>query len=287
MDKKNYGLLIKQLRTERKWTQYELAEGVCSQATISKIEKGLLVPDAEILMGLAKKFDTKVSLLLGETEELPPFHKEVLRLLSLYRYEALKHLLDKHNYLDQDPLTMIPHQLWLLAILTSQLDQNHELALTYLDRIDQQATSQLSDDFKLSILSSRSGIHSHLHQYDQELHYLNQCKTIIEESKQTISHRHIIRTYFALARLHNILNQLPEAIYYAQKNINIIIEKDSLLTLDDTYLTLARIYLKTQQLDKTLTHIQMAETIANLKHNTTLLPYIERTKVEILTQKTD
>jgi len=61
---------LKQLRKSKGLTQEELALqlGVVRQ-TILKWEKGLSVPDSEMLIEIAERFDVPVSTLLGDTVE--------------------------------------------------------------------------------------------------------------------------------------------------------------------------------------------------------------------------
>lgn len=59
---------VKILRTQKGLSQEELADRLhVVRQTISKWEKGLSVPDAELLIRLAEIFETSVSELLGET----------------------------------------------------------------------------------------------------------------------------------------------------------------------------------------------------------------------------
>ncbi|WP_153056007.1 helix-turn-helix transcriptional regulator, partial [Streptococcus suis] len=45
---------LKNRRKELGWSQKELAEGVCDQGQISRIEKGTYMPGADLLHALAK-----------------------------------------------------------------------------------------------------------------------------------------------------------------------------------------------------------------------------------------
>ena len=59
---------IKSLRKNKGFTQDELASRLnVVRQTVSKWEKGLSVPDAEMLQKIAEVFDTDVRCLLGET----------------------------------------------------------------------------------------------------------------------------------------------------------------------------------------------------------------------------
>ncbi len=61
---------LKNLRKEKGLTQEELAERLhIVRQTVSKWEKGLSVPDADLLIRIAEIFETSVSTLLGDTVE--------------------------------------------------------------------------------------------------------------------------------------------------------------------------------------------------------------------------
>ncbi len=63
---------LQRLRKSRGLTQQELAEKLnVVRQTVSKWEKGLSVPDSELLVEIANYFEVPVSTLLGETVELP------------------------------------------------------------------------------------------------------------------------------------------------------------------------------------------------------------------------
>ena len=63
-----FGENLKAMRKAKGYTQEELAIKInVVRQTVSKWEKGLSVPDADMLSQIAEVLDTKVSVLLGET----------------------------------------------------------------------------------------------------------------------------------------------------------------------------------------------------------------------------
>lgn len=61
---------LKNLRKQKGLSQEELAERLhVVRQTVSKWEKGLSVPDADLLIRIAEIFETSVSVLLGDTIE--------------------------------------------------------------------------------------------------------------------------------------------------------------------------------------------------------------------------
>ena len=73
---------IKQLRKSKGLTQEELALQLnVVRQTISKWEKGLSVPDSEMLIEISERFDVQVSTLLGETIE-PTEKEDSIKIIS-------------------------------------------------------------------------------------------------------------------------------------------------------------------------------------------------------------
>lgn len=68
MDREKTGALIASARKERGLTQKELAAQLhVSDRAVSKWERGLSVPDSDLLIALSEALETPVSTLLGET----------------------------------------------------------------------------------------------------------------------------------------------------------------------------------------------------------------------------
>ncbi|WFM80874.1 helix-turn-helix domain-containing protein [Streptococcus ruminicola] len=88
---------IKNRRKELKMSQKELADGICKQGQISRLENGEYTPGSELLYQLAKKlnvsmdyfFDEHIS---DESVELIEFKKISKNLINHRNYESLKYI---------------------------------------------------------------------------------------------------------------------------------------------------------------------------------------------------
>ncbi len=86
---------IKNLRKAKGMSQEELAVKLnVVRQTVSKWEKGLSVPDAEMLIRIAEELDTTVNILLGESVEVCDTSE--IRALSA-KLELLNEQFAKHN----------------------------------------------------------------------------------------------------------------------------------------------------------------------------------------------
>ncbi|WP_051393821.1 helix-turn-helix domain-containing protein [Fructilactobacillus florum] len=91
-------------RKNRGLSQYELADGICSQSMISSIEKGHYVPNSILLAQLCNKLGISIhnAMLnnffeIGESRENT---KKIENLCNNHRYEELIEFMNKSNLLD-------------------------------------------------------------------------------------------------------------------------------------------------------------------------------------------
>lgn len=83
--RKKFGLRVREIRKQKKWTQKELAEKIDVRfPQLNKYEGGLHTPPMDKLIKLAEAFDTTVDYLLtGNRSEERPLHN--IRLLERFK----------------------------------------------------------------------------------------------------------------------------------------------------------------------------------------------------------
>lgn len=107
------GLALRRLRKKHNLTQKDLANGICSQAEISKIESGTHSPTVELLYALSRRLQVPMTLFLSEHSSL-----ETLRIID-------DELLTKFQNNDYEEIyTLSKKQIELI-------DSNSELAALY------------------------------------------------------------------------------------------------------------------------------------------------------------
>ncbi|WP_229677301.1 helix-turn-helix domain-containing protein [Psychrobacillus lasiicapitis] len=119
---KYLGLEISKLRTEMGMSQKELANNICTQSTISRIEAGEVYPAIDTLLKIALKLQVPVEYFI---EML--FHKDVLESERLIK--DIEFHLKEHNY--KKIISIIKHNkidsenIWLNLYLEYLLDIAH------------------------------------------------------------------------------------------------------------------------------------------------------------------
>ncbi|KSU50781.1 hypothetical protein AS033_05215 [Exiguobacterium indicum] len=94
MEIEAFGQHIKQLRVERNLTQTELARDVCSQAELSKIENGKIMPTIDIVQRLSQKLHTSTAHLFIDANETSLFHQFDRQLSDFSRRHRYDDMLD-------------------------------------------------------------------------------------------------------------------------------------------------------------------------------------------------
>ena len=88
---------LKNRRKELKMSQRELAEGICKQGQISRLENGEFTPGADFLYALSKKLKVSMDYFFNEQieeeiDELSEFKKLAQTFITNRNYESLKYI---------------------------------------------------------------------------------------------------------------------------------------------------------------------------------------------------
>ncbi|AXF57610.1 helix-turn-helix domain-containing protein [Salicibibacter kimchii] len=133
------GFNVRYYREMKGLTQKQLAEDICTQAQISKIEKGDIIPLSSTLYEIAKKLDLDVNYFfqMGEHERVDYIEelKNVIRQkIRDYDYEDVMETLQSHEY--EKFFTNVYLQqfrLWHLGICIYHLYGDYEKAMEYME----------------------------------------------------------------------------------------------------------------------------------------------------------
>ncbi|MCY7039971.1 helix-turn-helix domain-containing protein [Streptococcus sanguinis] len=140
--KQNISNLVKKYRKKRGMTQEKLAEGICTQAIISKIEKGQTNLSVDIFSELCKKLEisSKDILQILELDGIEEgdenvFIKEYRQLYYDRDYKSIKFFL-KHliNYEELSEVDKVYYE-WLTAVVVFYYDKDQEQGLNSLLKI--------------------------------------------------------------------------------------------------------------------------------------------------------
>jgi len=132
---------FKKRRKELKLSQKELAEGICEQSQISRIERGNYTPGADILYLLSKRMSVPMEYFFDDTlietqSDLTAFKNAVKIFLDNREYESLKYLYSvevrKHNRLSVEEKF---YMMWIDAMVKFYCDKQQKEAVTILEKM--------------------------------------------------------------------------------------------------------------------------------------------------------
>ncbi|MGX1262828.1 transcriptional regulator with XRE-family HTH domain [Rossellomorea marisflavi] len=135
------GKKISELRKEMTLTQGELAKGICTQASISLIEKGELDPNATILYQIAKKLGVDVNYFfhIGSTPRLD-YISEVekqLRILRIkHKYTEMMEIvsIEEKNPLFYNNPAKLQFLYWHKSIFLFEVKKDHQQAVSVIEK---------------------------------------------------------------------------------------------------------------------------------------------------------
>ncbi|MCD8894680.1 helix-turn-helix transcriptional regulator [Mammaliicoccus sciuri] len=196
------GATIKKKRSTLGLTQKQLAEGICTQSQISKIEKDEVVPLANLLYDISKRLNTSIDVLMGDmsinSNEIT-IQKQIHKLLLQRNYNEISvfiKTIDKSNWSYQGEVFLE----WIEIIINIKLKS--EIAINKLLSLYETNINFIDNELKANILNS-IGI-----AYKQEKNY-EQAKEYFLLAKGTLT-QDVFNEDLKLKILYNLSNILFE-----------------------------------------------------------------------------
>lgn len=92
------GLALRRLRKKHNLTQKDLANGICSQAEISKIESGTHSPTVDLLFALSRRLQVPITVFLDRTEQYDSLRTIDDSLLMKFRNQKYEEIYNETRY---------------------------------------------------------------------------------------------------------------------------------------------------------------------------------------------
>ncbi|UTR04587.1 helix-turn-helix domain-containing protein [Alkalihalobacillus sp. LMS6] len=152
------------LRKRESLTQAELSKGICTQAQISNIEKGVLNPSSLTLFHIAQRLKVDMNYFFYQQLDYPT-HSQViqnnLRLLALKEdFQAIRDQLNTLHETNEDPFA-----LWHEALCLYYLDGSYEKAIEQLSKAYENST--MAKRYQLNMLSDLGFMYVQLNIFEE------------------------------------------------------------------------------------------------------------------------
>lgn len=237
MDYSVIGKKIKELRKVVGLTQGELADGICTQALISRIEKGDIYPSATSLYQISKKLGVDVNYFfeIGTTPRLD-YVKEVERQLKKLRvklkYDEIIEIVrtEEKNPLFLKDETNLQLLYWHRGIYVNEVEQNKEEALIILKKALSLTYNQKKamSEREMNIFISMGILEFSRHNYDRAIEIYQGVNDALTYNDQLQDKSIKTRLLYNIARVFTRLGNYHESIQYCEEGIRWIIQEETL-----------------------------------------------------------
>lgn len=234
------GEKLRNIRRKRGLSQTALSVGICTQATISLMEKQDRIPKMNILTAICGRLDIDVSeiveddnnsmTLLFDQIENAVVHEnyaDAKKMLTKIKVKNLENEFDKQRYY---------YLVGMYQVETDQVDDaifNFELILTQF--------STMSANIYWALTTVGMAIaYEKLNNQARALKFVQRAVSLIDEKQMTGGQRQWQVIYRNIAELYISLKQWKDAIKMAQRGIKICRENESFFLLDNYYYLIAR-----------------------------------------------
>ncbi|TMU84289.1 helix-turn-helix transcriptional regulator [Bacillus sp. BHET2] len=295
MDYSVIGKKIKELRKIVGLTQGELANGICTQALISRIEKGDIYPSATSIYQISKKLGVDVNYFfeIGMTPRLD-YVKEVERQLKKLRvklkYDEIIEIVktEEKNPLfikDDSNLQLL---YWHKGIYVNEVEQDKEEALLILEKalsLTYNKKKAMSER-EMNILISTGILEFSRGHYERALEIYQSVNECLAYSDQLSDKSIKTRLLYNTARVLTRLGKYRESVQYCEEGIRWIIEEETLYGFAQLNYHIGYNLELEENYQEALPFLTKAAMLFEIQFNTKLTTFIEE-KIENLKEKMD
>ncbi|WP_076801775.1 helix-turn-helix domain-containing protein [Latilactobacillus curvatus] len=269
---------LKQIRKARGMSQAELAKGICTQATISLIEKKEQVPSTKILLEICKRLEiTLDSVIVQEDDQLHVLLSRVQALLFTNEFKKARDLIQQ-IYTDQlvkadDYKRYYYFQGQIKLLLENKPDD----ALFFFNRAFNQYVVSQTDVYGILCIIGISKSYLMKGALERVRIYAEQAVEMLENSDPLAmaDFQVELQIYNHLAGILFELKDYEGAIKYAQLAIDEAIDKQSLYLLDALYFILGRAEYALHR-ENALQDLTVAKTLALIRHHPEIIVQVDQ-----------
>ncbi|MGN1283479.1 MAG: helix-turn-helix domain-containing protein [Limosilactobacillus sp.] len=260
------GDVLKQIRRKRGLSQTTLAEGICTQATISLMEKQNRLPKMDILTAICERLNIQPDQIVeNEVSSVNDTFNQIIDVLTDQEYDLAKQLISKISIKSLNSDFDKQRYYYLLGMVQISQDQiddaifNFELVLT------QFATT--SANIYLAMTTAGMAL-AYLKRDDHEraVRLTDRAVKLIDNKKLIGGLHQWASINCQIAELYWRLGEPEKALASAQRGIQLCRDRDSLFILDQLYLYVGRAYIAMGEKEKAKQALEVAKSLSIARH---------------------
>lgn len=262
------GDVLKQIRRKRGLSQTALAEGICTQATISLMEKQNRLPKMDILTAICERLNIPSERIVeNEVSGINDTFNQAVELLIAHEYEQAEEVLGSIHVKDLSSDFDKQRYYYLLGMVqveTGKIDDaifNFELVLT-------QFATTSANIYLAMTTAGMAKAYLKRDDRDRAVRLTNRSIKLIDNKKLIGSLHQWASINDQIANLYLQLGQYDKAIEIAKRGIELCRKHDSLFLLDELYLCLGRCYLQKGDQKNAKQALVIAKSLSIARHGT-------------------
>jgi Predicted transcription factor, homolog of eukaryotic MBF1 len=282
------GRTIRTLRQRRGMSQSELAEGICTQSEISRIENDLVLPQLNTLKKIAARLGVTLYELSEGSEESSQ-RLETLRRIHRYirqqKWQELLTLLDEEEQTaaSREPFFRATLN-WARAVAVMEAEDKPHRAISLLHNLLHKMvplTMALQGQVEMTLGDAllRTA------QPEEARHILELAFQRMESAPSQYEPWVLVRTAYLLSLAHWQLNQAPKSLYWVETALELADAHDLRYLVGHAHLQAAIILAHTGRPSDALRHLEKATCAAHLTDNAHLQAEIARWKDTLVAQQ--
>ncbi|WP_201715969.1 helix-turn-helix domain-containing protein [Rossellomorea arthrocnemi] len=290
MDYSIIGKKIKELRKAVGLTQGDLAEGICTQALVSRMEKGDIYPSATALYQISEKLGVDVNYFfeIGTTPRLD-YVKEVERQLRYFRVRLMyDEMIEMVRTEEKNPLFFrneanLQLLYWHKSIHIFEVEKDQEAGLALLEK-----ALSLTMNEKRALTEREIEIHMTLGAFEFGRGNLEKSLELYEEVSSALQfsaqlHDKSIKTrlLYNIARTLTRLGKYKESNSYCDQAIKWCLEEEHLFGLGELYYHTGYNYELEGEYKKALSYIDKAILIFDMYKDNRYRQYLQKKQDDI------
>lgn len=232
------GEKIRHYRKLRGISQSELADGICTQATVSLIEKKDKIPSMEILVRICERLGITMNLVIvNDDSQIYSIISEIKKLFYQDDYDGIVAKLDKLKDININNKQEIKLIHFFSGLVEYEVEKNYDKAIFDFNRaMNVNIVSVDMYDILINIYTAKAYVNKGSD--DEAKVYYDQSKDLIKSSVEKINdenYRDSILIYANMSELALELGNNESVIEYANEGIYIARKEQSLFKLDSMY----------------------------------------------------
>lgn len=276
------GEQFKQYRKKAGLSQVELSQGVCTQATISLMEKKNQLPGMAILSQLCSRLGVDLSDVIDDPNQnladvfdqidqtiLDQNVDKVAQQLNLIRIKQLRTNRDKQRYY------------YFLGMLLMMQDGNFEDALFNFNLAMNQFASVQTDIYQVLTITAAGLAYLGNHQRDEAMAMAQTATEIVNGQLAGGTARQLISVNVSLARLNRKLDRLTDSLRQAKRALGLCQDHETLFSVDEVYWQMALTQIDRGMVGPAISDLKIAQSLSVVCQHSQLRQKIERQLIKL------